>query len=125
MVNEPSWDQALVDEAEATGLVHALRERPEAAEACDFVYTDTWVDMEWFSDPRYDEERARRMALMSPFQLNRETLGDADVRVMHDMPIHPGFEISEELTSDPRSIIYEQAENRLYSAKALLLHALD
>jgi ornithine carbamoyltransferase len=124
MVNEPAWDQELVDEAEATGLVSRYESVQEAAAACDFVYTDTWIDMEWFSDPRYDEERTRRTALMSPFQLNRETLGDADVRVMHDMPIHPGFEIAEELTSDPRSIIYQQAENRLYSAKALLLHAL-
>ena len=113
-----------MDEAEATGLVTRYDSVQDAAAACDFIYTDTWVDMEWFTDPGYDEERARRTALMTPFQLNRETLGDADVRVMHDMPIHPGFEISEELTSDPRSIIYEQAENRLYSAKALLLHAL-
>jgi ornithine carbamoyltransferase len=124
MVNEPAWDQALVDEAEATGLVTRYESVREAAEKCDFVYTDTWVDMEWFSDPSYDEERERRTALMSPFQLNHETVGDADVRVMHDMPIHPGWEISEELTQDPRSIIYDQAENRLYSAKALLLNAL-
>jgi ornithine carbamoyltransferase len=80
--------------------------------------------MEWFKDPSYDDERERRVALMTPYQLNEENLGGADVRVMHDMPIHPGFEISEELTGDPRSIIYDQAENRLYSAKALLLHAL-
>jgi ornithine carbamoyltransferase len=124
IVNEPSWDQSLVDEAEATGLVTHYESVREAAQACDFVYTDTWVDMEWFKDPSYDEERERRVALMSPYQLNHETIGDADVRVMHDMPMHPGFEISEEITRDPRSIVYDQAENRLYSAKALLLHAL-
>ena len=55
---------------------------------------------------------------------SEENLGGADVGVMHDMPVHPGSEISEELTQDPRSIIYDQAENRLYSARALLLHAL-
>jgi ornithine carbamoyltransferase len=124
IINEPSRDQSLIDEAEATGLVTHYESVREAAEACDFIYTDTWVDMEWFKDPSYDDERERRVALMTPYQLNEENLGGADVRVMHDMPIHPGFEISEELTRDPRSIIYDQAENRLYSAKALLLNAL-
>jgi ornithine carbamoyltransferase len=40
---------------------------------------------------------------------------------MHDMPIHIGYEISEDVIENPKSVIYEQAENRLYSAKAILL----
>jgi len=40
---------------------------------------------------------------------------------MHDMPIHRGYEISEELIEHPQSIIYDQSENRLYSAKSILL----
>jgi ornithine carbamoyltransferase len=44
---------------------------------------------------------------------------------MHDMPMHPGLEIAEEMINDPRSIIFDQAENRLYSAKALLHHGLS
>jgi ornithine carbamoyltransferase len=40
------------------------------------------------------------------------------------MPIHPGYEISAELVEDPRSVIFQQAENRLYTAKAMLLDVL-
>jgi len=65
IVNEPSWDQSLADEAEAPGLVAHYESVREAAEACDFVYTDTWVDMEWFKDPSYHDERKRRVALMT------------------------------------------------------------
>lgn len=41
---------------------------------------------------------------------------------MHDMPIHPGLEIEEELIESDRSIIYQQAENRMHAQKALMLH---
>jgi ornithine carbamoyltransferase len=44
---------------------------------------------------------------------------------MHDMPIHRGYEITAEAIENPRSVIYEQAENRLYSAKALFLKLLQ
>jgi ornithine carbamoyltransferase len=125
MVNEPAWDQELVDEARATGLVTTYETVREAAAASDFIYTDTWVDMEWFTDASYGEERERRTKLMAPYQLNAENLDGADVRVMHDMPIHPGFEISDELVDDPRSVIYDQAENRLYAAKALLHYGMS
>jgi ornithine carbamoyltransferase len=43
---------------------------------------------------------------------------------MHDMPIHRGYEITEEVIRDPKSLIYEQSENRLYSAKSILLKVL-
>ena len=44
---------------------------------------------------------------------------------MHDMPIHAGMEISAEMVEDRRSLIYQQAENRMHAQKALLLHLLD
>ncbi|MBX6384234.1 MAG: ornithine carbamoyltransferase [Microbispora sp.] len=113
-------DDELVAEAEATGLVRRFDTVAAAVAESDFVYTDTWVDMEHFDDPDYQEEKQRRIALMSPFQLNRENLGGADPWIMHDMPIHPGYEISRELVDAPKSVIFRQAENRLYAAKAIL-----
>jgi ornithine carbamoyltransferase len=80
--------------------------------------------MENFSEPGYASEKDRRIKIMSPYQLNRANLGDADPWIMHDMPIHPGFEISEDLVDSPRSVIYQQAENRMHAQKALLLHLL-
>jgi ornithine carbamoyltransferase len=123
-VHEPAWDPELMHEARATGLVTMYDTVTEAAVKSDFIYTDTWVDMEFFTDPSYAEERDRRIRQMSPYQLNAANLGDATPWVMHDMPIHPGYEISAELVEDPRSVIFQQAENRLYTAKAMLLDVL-
>jgi ornithine carbamoyltransferase len=61
---------------------------------------------------------------MTPFQLSAANLGRAEPWIMHDMPIHPGYEISAEVVESPRSVIFRQAENRLYAAKALLLYVL-
>jgi ornithine carbamoyltransferase len=122
--NPAAADEELDRMAAASGLVEYRDDLAVAASEADFIYTDTWVDMENFGDPSYATEKDRRVKIMSPYQLNRENLGDADPWVMHDMPIHPGFEISEDLVESPRSVIYQQAENRMHAQKALLLHLL-
>ena len=58
---------------------------------------------------------------MKKYQINKKLLKNANLHIMHDMPIHRGYEISEDVIEHPRSIIYQQSENRLYSAKAILL----
>ena len=92
----------------------------EGIEGVDFVYTDTWVDMEFFKDPSKREENLARIEQMKPYQLSCSLVGDRDLRIMHDMPIHEGYEIESRLVRDPRSIIFEQAENRLHAQKGLL-----
>ena len=92
----------------------------EAVVDADFVYTDTWIDMQYFNNPDHQEENDAKLALMRPYQLNAELLKGIDCKIMHDMPIHDGFEITAELTRDPRAIMYEQAENRLHAQKGLL-----
>jgi ornithine carbamoyltransferase len=124
LANPPAEDEQLIANAEATGLLVRYDSVAEAAARSQFVYTDTWVDMEFFTDPSYAEERDRRVALMAPYQLNFENLGEARPWVMHDMPVHPGYEIAAELVESERSVIFQQAENRLYAAKAMLLWAL-
>ncbi|MEM2341848.1 MAG: ornithine carbamoyltransferase [Candidatus Bathyarchaeia archaeon] len=122
--NEPSRDDELLEEARRTGLWKTTLNLKEAIKDADFIYTDTWVDMEFFLDPKYAEEMERRIKLMMPYQLNRENIAGSNAWIMHDMPIHRGYEISSDMIEDPRSIIYEQSENRLYSAKAILLKLL-
>jgi ornithine carbamoyltransferase len=61
---------------------------------------------------------------MLPYQLNHELLAKSRARVMHDMPIHAGYEISKELANDPRAIIFQQAENRLDAQKAVIIKLL-
>lgn len=123
--NEPSRDDHLLEEARQTGLYENTRDVKQAVKDADFVYTDTWVDMEFFSDPKYAVEKEKRVKLMMPYQINEELMKKNDAYVMHDMPIHRGYEISQNMIEDSRSIIYEQSENRLYSAEAILLKLLD
>jgi len=93
----------------------------KAVKDADFVYADTWVDMEFFMDPKFAAEKEKRVKTMMPYQINKELLEGTSAYVMHDMPIHRGYEISADAIENPKSVIYEQAENRLYSAKAILL----
>jgi ornithine carbamoyltransferase len=123
--NEPSRDDKLLEEASKTGLWENTLDVKKAVKDADFVYTDTWIDMEFFTDPKFALEKERRLKLMMPYQLNRDLLRGSDAYVMHDMPIHRGFEISGDLVEDAKSVIYEQSENRLYSAMAILLRLLE
>ena len=96
----------------------------EAVSEADYVYTDTWLDMEFFNDPKYAKEKEQRCRTMLPYQINAELLVNSQAKIMHDMPIHPGYEISEDMVEADRSIIYDQAENRLEAQKAIILHLL-
>lgn len=91
----------------------------------DYVYTDTWVDMEFFNDPQFATQKQERLDLMLPYQLNHKLLAHSKAKVMHDMPIHAGYEIDRELVMDPRSIIFQQAENRLDAQKAIVVRLLE
>lgn len=122
--NEPSRDETLLEAAKKTGLWTSTLNAKKAVDDADFVYTDTWIDMEFFTDPKFAAEKEKRLKLMMPFQINAELLKGSKAFVMHDMPIHRGYEISAEAIESPKSVIYEQAENRLYSAKAILLKLL-
>ena len=79
-------------------------------------------DMEYFEDPAFAAEKQRRIEQFQPFQVNREILRGLDTVVMHCLPAHRGYEIEGELLEDPRSLVFHQAENRLHSQKAVLLH---
>ena len=119
--NEPARDDTLMAEAKKTGLWETTLDAEKAVRDADFVYTDTWIDMEFFTDPKFAKEKEKRLKLMMPYQVNSALLKGSDAYVMHDMPIHRGYEISADAIENPKAVIYEQAENRLYSAKAILL----
>ena len=122
--NPAAADAELMKRVMAKGNVEICEDLRDAAARSNFVYTDTWVDMEFFNDESFAAEKERRINKMLPYQLNEESLKASEAWILHDMPIHPGYEISEELVDSPRSRIYEQAENRLYAQQALMLHLL-
>jgi len=121
ILNEAARDEELMKNAETTGLWKKTLDAKKAVRNADFVYTDTWIDMEFFTDPKFAVEKERRLKLMMPYQINSKLLKDSDALIMHDMPIHRGYEIGPEAIDSQKSLIYEQAQNRLYSAKAILL----
>ena len=119
--NEAAHDEELLLEAKKTGLWEESLDVKKAVAEADFVYTDTWIDMEFFTDPKFEAEKEKRIKLMMPYQINSELLRSSEAAIMHDMPIHRGYEISPEVINSPKSVIYQQAENRLYAAKAIYL----
>jgi ornithine carbamoyltransferase len=88
----------------------------DAASGADALYADVWVSM---GD---EEAAARRRADLAPFKLDAELLGLASERavVLHCLPAHPGEEIEADVLYGPRSAVWDQAENRLHTQKALL-----
>jgi ornithine carbamoyltransferase len=122
--NEPSRDEALLQEAKKAGLWESTLDLKQAVKDADFVYTDTWIDMEFFTDPKFAMEKEKRLKQMMPYQINLELLNGSNAYIMHDMPIHRGYEISVDAVENPKSVIYQQAANRLQSAKAILLKLL-
>ena len=87
----------------------------EAVRGAHFVYTDVWTSM------GQESESERRKALFEPFQLSARLLRHApEAWVMHCLPAHRGEEITDEVLDGPRSIVFDQAENRLHAQKAIL-----
>ncbi len=123
-INQASLDQELMTAAEKTGLYEHTLDIKAAVAKADVVYTDAWVDMEFFLDPKFADEKKRRIDKMLPYQLNEELLKDSRALIMHDMPIHTGYEISRGAIESPNSIVFDQAENRLHAEKAVLLTLL-
>ena len=90
---------------------------PRAAAAdADVIYTDTWVSM------GQEEEKEKRRRDFAGFEVNSDLVAAAPghVKVMHCLPAYRGFEISDDVTESPSSIIFDQAENRLHFQRALL-----
>jgi len=100
--------------------IHLLRNPEEAVEEADVIYTDVWTSM------GQEKEREKRKKIFNPYQLNSALLKKAkpNTLVMHCLPAHRGEEITNEVIDGKNSIVFEQAENRLYLQKAILLDLL-
>ncbi|MEM2094150.1 MAG: ornithine carbamoyltransferase [Candidatus Bathyarchaeia archaeon] len=92
----------------------------EAAKDADVLVTDTWVSL------GQEGEKEKRLKIFRPFQLNRRLLDLAkkDCIVLHCLPAQRGYEITSDVMDSPNSRIWQEAENRLHTEKALLLALL-
>jgi ornithine carbamoyltransferase len=98
------------------GSVRVVRSPREAVAAADVVYTDVWTSM------GQEDERLRRQRDFADYQVSLKLLEGAAGRavVMHDLPAHRGEEILDEAIESSRSVVFQQAGNRLHAQKALL-----
>jgi ornithine carbamoyltransferase len=105
------------ERAKSTGSTVRIVHRPEqAAEGADVLYTDVWVSM---GDEATKEKRMRDF---QGYQINSELLSMAkkDASVMHCLPAHRDLEITDDVIEGKQSIVWEQGENKLYGAAAVL-----
>ncbi|MBE6380528.1 MAG: ornithine carbamoyltransferase [Lentisphaerae bacterium] len=88
----------------------------EAMRNADYVYTDVWVSM------GFEEERARRMEILAPYQVNKALMGKANknVKFLHCLPAHRGEEVAADVMDSDMSIVFDEAENRLHVQKAVM-----
>jgi ornithine carbamoyltransferase len=105
------------DEAKRNGSEVKLTEDPfEAVKGADILYTDVWASM------GKEKEREERIKVFQPYQVNPRLIKHAreDCLFMHCLPAHRGEEVTDEVADSPNSVIFDQAENRLHTQKALL-----
>ena len=107
--------------ARASGARLTWTEDPgQAVEGADFVYTDVWTSM------GQEDEGERRREIFAPYQVNAALLRSApEAFVLHCLPAHRGEEITDDVLDGERSIVFDQAENRLHAQKAILERLLS
>ncbi|KAA2256378.1 ornithine carbamoyltransferase [Solihabitans fulvus] len=110
------FDAAKQRAAETGGSVAILREPRQAAEGSDVLVTDSWTSMGQENDGK------DRVSPFRPYQINRELLAATGTTstVLHCLPAHRGWEITDEVMDGPASAVWDEAENRLHAQKALL-----
>jgi len=114
---EPDGGLFLEAERHAKGAVRRLRDPREAVAGADVVYTDTWTSMGQEKDAEW------RRVMFAGFQVNEDLMAAAkpDAVFMHCLPAHRGEEVTDAVMDGPRSIVIEQAANRLHLQKGLML----
>jgi len=112
-------DDDVLDRAADLGSAPRLVDDPaDAVDGADVVYTDVWVSM------GEEDEREEKLRAFQGYQVNADLLAGSDAAVMHCLPAHRGEEITDDVVESDRSIVWQQAENRLHAQAGLLVELL-
>jgi ornithine carbamoyltransferase len=114
--------QWLLDWIESSGAaIHVGSDPEEAVRGAHCVVTDTWVSM---GD---EASKVNRHNLLQPYQVNARLMAKAraDAIFMHCLPAHRGEEVTDEVMDGPRSVVFDEAENRLHAQKGILTWCLN
>lgn len=111
------FKNALEDAKETGASLSLVTDPHEAVKDADIVVTDTWASM------GQEAEHEARKKIFAPYQVNKELLEGADKRVivMHCLPAYRGEEITEEVLEANADVIFDEAENRLHTQKAIMV----
>ena len=119
-------DRKIVEEgikiARETGCkIEVLNDPKAAVPGADAVYTDVWVSM------GEESEKEKKEKIFKPFQVNQDLMDAAgDMALfLHCLPAHRGLEVTAQVMDGPRSVVFDQAENRMHTEKAILLTLLS
>ena len=113
----PKAVEIATDIAKETGSkLTFIRNPHDAVPGAQVIYTDTWTSM------GQEEETTKREKVFPPYQVNATLVGEADkdVIVMHCLPAHRNYELTDDVADGPHSVIVPQAHNRLHAQKAIL-----
>ena len=121
---EPRADVVVDGEKIAVGTggsVQVTNDPVAAAKGADVLITDTWISM------GQEDTKAERLALFGDYAITADVVGLAadDAIVMHCLPAYRGLEIAADVIDGPRSVVFDEAENRLHAQKALLVWLLE
>ncbi|MDR1885345.1 MAG: ornithine carbamoyltransferase [Synergistaceae bacterium] len=108
----------IAEDSAAGGSIAMVTDPREAVRGADIIYTDVWYSM------GEEEKASERRALLSPYQVNMslfEATGKAGTLFMHCLPAYKGNEVTEDVFEHPRSIVFDEAENRLHTIKAVMV----
>ncbi len=105
------------EEAKRNGsTVKVTKDPKEGVKGADIIYTDVWASM------GQEKERQKRLKIFKPYQVNSRLVKGAkeDYLFMHCLPAHRGEEVTDEVADSKNSVIFDQAENRMHTQKALM-----
>ena len=107
---------AIEDAKELGGKIVMTNDPVEAITDADVVYTDTWASM------GQEDEKAERVKIFKDYQIDAELFSKSkpDSIFMHCLPAYRGYEMTEDVIDGPRSVIFDEAENRLHAQKAVM-----
>jgi len=105
---------------ETGAVIHTTSDPEAAVEGADAVYTDVWASM------GQEAESEQRKAVFAPYRVDKRLMARAAKHAvfMHCLPAHRGDEVTDAVIDSSRSVVFDQAENRLHAQKAVMLMLL-
>lgn len=119
-IESGAWKKGEEISEHSGSVLRQIREPHEAVIEADVIYTDTWTSM------GQEAETEKRKKVFPPYQVNENLVKKAKqtVVVMHCLPAHRGYEITDNVADGEHSVIFQQAHNRLHAQKAILVKLL-